>query len=546
MVASKRLISIGTHSATFTDFSDLKILWKIAAQLLKVFPLTILGLWLLWSSDESNLQYNPDTPSSTYWHSFIVWVYIFVNIADEMFTIINGGGFDEHLHHVATTFGMFFFLSFPHLTARAAFMIGINEIVSPVFSIFHFRKHSNIMSNILSESISRFCWKCFGFVCLFIRFFWNSIFAYRSFVDVLIFHEKFNWGYFGRFAAILGVVLSVMLTYLDVTWMKWLYRYMPKGSHEESTSCQMTRFLVLFPVLCSMIFMRNSSVFGSSTCPHGYDRLENFSKKGLRRGYYMGVPWALPKTATFLDGVYATLSISKIFLQSDSKCVKISDARDQTTEFERNGFTLEQITDDYNWEDPEDIKSYVSDVQEMLKKRFPEAKAIECVSPIIRGPNANSPIRSVHFDYWSDLEEAKQFGSETVADFLELLESNNSTEGMILGVWKPIRYAVEDDFLALLDVQSFNHEEAFKVYYDYPALDEDGFQYQLRSIGGSVPYHSNQNWFYFSNMTPNEALIFTQFDSTSFHPKINAHTAVSRGLNKRPRQSVELRASIIM
>lgn len=280
-------------------------------------------------------------------------------------------------------------------------------------------------------------------------------------------------------------------------------------------------------------------------CPPGYDKLQNFSKKGLKSGYYMGVPWGLPKTATFFDQMYSTLSIAKIFLQSESQCVRISDARHHVTDFKHNGFYLEKATDDYDWENHEDIESYMSDVRAILRKRFPEAKAIECVYPTIRGPDANSPIRSVHFDYWTDLEEAKQFGSTTVAEFMELLDQNNSTEGMILGVWKPIRYVVEDDFLALLDAQSVNHEESFKVYYDYPALDDNGQQYQLRSIGGSVPYNPNQNWFHFSNMTPNEMLIFTQFDNTASPVRINAHTAVSRGLQKRPRQSVELRASII-
>jgi len=286
-----------------------------------------------------------------------------------------------------------------------------------------------------------------------------------------------------------------------VIWINWLYRYLPKGIPQSSNSfsANFVENLHLFigahvipsrrllaVALFSIVFMNNSFMVERSDCPEGFDKMNNFSKPGLNIAYYMGVPWALPNSATFVDKLYATLSIAKILLQSESKCVRISDARVEITDFNLNGFTLEKVTDHYNWEDAEDIETYLSDIKDILKKRFPEAKAIECGEPTIRGPGSNSPIRSVHFDYWSDLEEAKEFGSETVADFLELLEQNNSTEGIILGVWKPIRHVVEDDFLALLDVQSFDEETAMKVYYDYPAVAEDGHQYQLRSVGGTV------------------------------------------------------------
>lgn len=109
----------------------------------------------------------------------------------------------------------------------------------------------------------------------------------------------------------------------------------------------------------------------------------------------------------------------------------------------------------------------------------------------------------------------------------------------IINVWRPIRGPVQDAPLSLCDARSVAPGDL--VPSDLVYKHRVGETY-------SVTYNPNHRWFYFSNMTPHEALLLKCYDSQTdgrarFVPhSAFKHPAVPAGA--LPRESIELRTLV--
>jgi hypothetical protein len=149
-------------------------------------------------------------------------------------------------------------------------------------------------------------------------------------------------------------------------------------------------------------------------------------------------------------------------------------------------------------------------------------------------PGIRQPARHVHSDYTARSAARRA---------IELLDADDIIEGLQrrflqVNFWRPIMHPVETCPLAVADVRSIPAEDCVKVDIVYP--DRRGEIIELKPR----PTH---RWFYFSAMTPAEALVFKGFDAA---PRCTArwtpHSAfdLPAQAGARPRASIELRAML--
>jgi len=149
-------------------------------------------------------------------------------------------------------------------------------------------------------------------------------------------------------------------------------------------------------------------------------------------------------------------------------------------------------------------------------------------------PGIRQPARHVHSDY-----TARSAARRAV----ELLEAGDVIAGLQrrflqVNFWRPIRHPVETCPLAVADARSIPAEDCVKVDMVYP--DRRGEIIELRP-------RATHRWFYFSAMTPAEALIFKGFDAApDCVARWTPHSAfdLPPQAGARPRASIELRAML--
>lgn len=139
------------------------------------------------------------------------------------------------------------------------------------------------------------------------------------------------------------------------------------------------------------------------------------------------------------------------------------------------------------------------------------------------------------------------------ADFCPYLEDVEGTRCMnhfaMYNIWRSIDPTrnIESKPLALCDITTVNVSDL--VYVDSTRRTEPSTQVILCS-----PIHNpKQCWYYFPQMTPNEALIFKQYDTREenasrrsvFHAAFNDPTTQKGTLPPLPRKSIEVRIMAI-
>jgi hypothetical protein len=144
---------------------------------------------------------------------------------------------------------------------------------------------------------------------------------------------------------------------------------------------------------------------------------------------------------------------------------------------------------------------------------------------------AYPPARFVHSDY------TLSSGPQRVRDLLgSQAEERLRRRFMFLNLWRPIKRPVEDDALAVCDAQSIAQSDL--VATDLIYADRTGEIY-------NVTFSPRHRWYYFPHMTPDEALIFTCFDSSDpTRANCVPHSAFhdpTAPLDAAPRESIEVR-----
>jgi hypothetical protein len=152
----------------------------------------------------------------------------------------------------------------------------------------------------------------------------------------------------------------------------------------------------------------------------------------------------------------------------------------------------------------------------------------------IRGAGPRQPATRVHVD--QTLSSGPNRVREHVpAEAEELLKGRVQ----VINLWRPIRGPVRDAPLAMADGTTVAPEDLVASDLIYP---------NRRGETYSVKYNPNHRWFYFPEMTPEEALLLKCYDSaTDGRTRFAPHTAFvdpTTPADALPRESIELRTLV--
>ena len=152
----------------------------------------------------------------------------------------------------------------------------------------------------------------------------------------------------------------------------------------------------------------------------------------------------------------------------------------------------------------------------------------------VKGGGVKTPAGRVHNDYtaWSAPQRVRDLmGGE--AD--ELLKHRFA----INNVWRPIVGPLLRSPLALCDAETLEADNLVASELRYP--NRTGETY-------AITYNSNQRWYYFPRMQPDEALLIRCFDSARSGPaRFSAHGAFDdpqTPADAPPRESIEVRTLV--
>ena len=230
--------------------------------------------------------------------------------------------------------------------------------------------------------------------------------------------------------------------------------------------------------------------------------------------------------------------------------VEVSDARSREDAgaarelgLHPSGFELVELpTQVQNFLDAEQIGSvYEAEIEAFLKARTGcyQVKifdhTVRASDPDVReSKQIREPAFLVHNDYSPG--SGLVCLQETMGDEAEALAQGRF---QILNVWRPLVDPVEDYPLAICDARSLNPEDLITTERRSPT--------HVGEIQLAV-HNPEQRWSYYSEMRPNEVLMFKTFDSIdggenpcSIHSAIRLPDAPP---NARPRESIESRALV--
>jgi hypothetical protein len=152
----------------------------------------------------------------------------------------------------------------------------------------------------------------------------------------------------------------------------------------------------------------------------------------------------------------------------------------------------------------------------------------------VRGAGPRQPATRVHVDQ-TDLSGRNRVREHLPEEADELLKGRVQ----VINLWRPIRGPVKDAPLAMCDGQSVAPADLVASDLIYP--NRSGETY-------SVKYNPNHRWFYFPDMTPDEAVLLKCYDSaTDGRTRFGPHTAFidpTTPPEAPPRESIELRTLV--
>ena len=155
-------------------------------------------------------------------------------------------------------------------------------------------------------------------------------------------------------------------------------------------------------------------------------------------------------------------------------------------------------------------------------------------APDIRGAGPRQPATRVHVD------QTVTSGANRVREHLpDEAEALLKGRVQVINLWRPIRGPVRDTPLAMLDGTTVKEGDLVASDLIYP--NRSGETY-------SVKYNPDHRWFYFPDMTPDEAILVKCYDSaTDGRTRFGPHTAFvdpTTPANAPPRESIELRTLV--
>ena len=222
--------------------------------------------------------------------------------------------------------------------------------------------------------------------------------------------------------------------------------------------------------------------------------------------------------------------------------VPIRNGRDaeETFSLDRHGFELRHSpvrTDDL-YDNTRVTGAYYPEV-EVLVREATGASRVRVFDHTIRSnapgrkgtTGVRGPARRVHNDY------TLKSGPQRVRDLFPADEAERLLRRRfaIVNVWRPIRGPLQEAPLALCDASSIIESDFHVSQLIYPSRAGETY---------GVAFSPRHRWFYFPDMSRDEALLFKCYDSDPVRARFTPHSAADdpRGLAQpQPRESIEVR-----
>ena len=179
---------------------------------------------------------------------------------------------------------------------------------------------------------------------------------------------------------------------------------------------------------------------------------------------------------------------------------------------------------------------YYPEVEALIKAKTGASDVLIFDHTVRRSDDATDgrrPVRHTHNDY------TETSAPNRVIDLLGEEEGRRRLKNrfMQINVWRPFGAPVKQSPLALADARSIRPQDLLKTAIDYG--DRTGEIYELA-------YNYGQRWFYYPDMTQDEAILIKGYDSADDgRSRLSPHSAFDDPAvpdNAPPRVSVELRA----
>ncbi len=190
--------------------------------------------------------------------------------------------------------------------------------------------------------------------------------------------------------------------------------------------------------------------------------------------------------------------------------------------------------------DLEQLKSvYYPEVEQLIKSASGAARSVIFDHTLRSGDQTErearlirEPVLSAHNDYteWSGPNRLRELLPDEAGSLLQ-------RRFAIIQVWRAINEPIQSNPLALADAKSVSLDDFLIAERRYP--HRVGQTYRLK-------YNPNHRWFYFPEMSRDEALVFKVYDSdTDGRARFTPHTSFKDPASPAtagPRQSIEVRA----
>ncbi|HEY7163653.1 MAG TPA: CmcJ/NvfI family oxidoreductase [Candidatus Binatia bacterium] len=208
---------------------------------------------------------------------------------------------------------------------------------------------------------------------------------------------------------------------------------------------------------------------------------------------------------------------------------------------DREGFVLiTHRTEMKNFFDQRELEMvYYPEVERLIQQESGASRVVIFDHTLRSGDEAEreeklirEPVLSAHNDYteWSGPNRVR----EVLPDEAEKLLARRFA---IIQVWRAINRPIQSNPLAVADAQSVRFKDLMVAERRYP--HRVGQTYRLK-------YSPEHRWFYFPEMTRDEAIVFKVFDSeTDGCARFTPHTSFVDPNSPQaaaPRQSIEVRA----
>lgn len=154
-----------------------------------------------------------------------------------------------------------------------------------------------------------------------------------------------------------------------------------------------------------------------------------------------------------------------------------------------------------------------------------------------------TPARFAHVDH-------SPTGALTVLNdhFPDTATALTKSRWSIINIWRPLK-PIKKDPLALCDTRSVPEDDLVPVFAKLPPKGSNTYEAVSVSEGWEtleLKANPDHQWYYASDMMPDEVLVFKMFDSKKSVARRVPHTSFTdpRAKNDAPRESMEVRSFV--